>query len=55
MTAVCKARYIGKTLMNKELLFWNASFSSNFQGLAQAYRPQPKDKVAYIHQSKNKH
>lgn len=41
--------------MNTELLFSNACFSSNFQGLAQAYRVQPKDKVAYIQMAKNKH
>lgn len=55
MIAVCIARYIGKTLMNTKLLFSNACFSSNFQGLPQAYRAQPKDKVAYTQMAKNKH
>lgn len=49
MIAVCKARYIRKTLMNIELLFLNACFSSNFWGLTQAYKLQPEDKVIYIY------
>lgn len=38
--------------MNTKLLFSNACFSSNFQGLSKVYTPQPQNKMVYIQISK---